>query len=764
MDRLPLEISYDAARSTYSLSDGQRRVNFRSADIDRAQSNAELTTFKVTTGSTTDHLSVSTTGTGEGQTRYVAGGFWQTQTDGTAAIEGRLASFVYGIPTLASSVPRTGLAGYDVRLMGANMIGTSIASLVGDGRIEVDFQSGALLANGRYSAVFPDAPPPAWHGSQWHARALLSSGRFEGDITMDNYGTGDFHGSLFGPAGEEIGGAFHILGENSRITSGAIFGVRRDTPPVVVESFLGSVPDAFFIPLHAGIEGDLSNRRRISNIREGDRILSIHRASNIYTVFAANGEAVRLGSYQSYADHTNDYILDPWYRTPYVKYLERFDRRNGVAAYDAMILGIDTPASAMPRMGRAIYNATLGGYLMEPDAIPRNLYGEGVLAADFTTGQITGEGSYSVRALTSSSAWGNITDRVLDKGTWQSSAALGSGSNRFSGTMQLDGANDYAGSLTGGFFGPDASEAAGVFQLDGPDGRKLAGTVGSRFDDRATMGVTELADLSKLTLMTSISIDTTDGYSSDPTYINASSNAVYLDNTSEQFPLVIFRNAVSVENALLARNNATNTLDSSNDNPAFRRYLYSAPNFDQQVDAYVFDGQGGRIELTYSSFAVARRADRPGQEWTPHFIAYGVPTTAATLPRSGLASYSGVVQGYGYVGDDMRTDSYNLTGTSSMNVNFGSGKATSTLLLAGAHTQNGSMLDFGRYDFSGNITNEQNQVLIDGVADKSGYHGALQGLFFGAAAAEYGGIFNLTLNGHNGLYGGARGAFVGKKD
>lgn len=757
--RLPLEISYDAARSTYSLSDGQRRVNFRSTDIDRAQSNAELTTFKVTAGSTTDHLSVSTTGTGEGQTRYVAGGFWQTQTDGTAAVEGRLASFVYGVPTPVSSAPRSGLGGYDVRLMGATMWSTAIASLVGEGRVEIDFQSGGLLAKGRYSTIYPDTPPAS--DSQWRAQALLSSGRFEGDITLDNLGTGDFHGFLFGPAGEEFGGAFHAETESSWITSGAIFGVRRDTPPVKVESFLGSVPDAFFVPLHAGIEGDLSNRRRISDIREGDRILSIHRAGNTYHVFAANGEAVRPGSD---GEAHEDYIFAPSQVTPYVKYLERFNRSNGVAAYDAMILGIDTPASAMPRMGRAIYNAELGGYLMEPDAIPRNLYGEGVLAADFTTGQITGEGSYSIRALTSSSVWGGVTDRVLDKGTWQSSAALGSGSNRFSGTMQLDGANDYAGSLTGGFFGPDASEAAGVFQLDGPDGRKLAGTIGSRFDDRATMGVTKLADLSKLTLLTSVSVDTDKGYSTDPTDINSSANAVYLDNTSDQFPLVIFRSAVSIENALLARSNATNTLDSSNNNPAFRRYLYSAPNFDQQVDAYVFDGQGGRIELTYSSFAVARRSDSPGEGWRPHFIAYGVPTTAATLPRSGLASYSGVVQGYGYVGDDMKTDSYNLTGTSSMNVNFGSGRATSTLLLAGAHTQNGSALDFGRFDFSGNITNEQNQVIIDGVANKSGYQGALQGLFFGAAAAEYGGIFNLDINGHNGLYGGARGAFVGKKD
>lgn len=46
----------------------------------------------------------------------------------------------------------------------------------------------------------------------WGAVALIASGsnNFSGRISFDNHDSGDLRGALYGPAAEEVGGAYHL--------------------------------------------------------------------------------------------------------------------------------------------------------------------------------------------------------------------------------------------------------------------------------------------------------------------------------------------------------------------------------------------------------------------------------------------------------------------------------------------------------------------------------------------------------------------------
>jgi len=203
---LALTISYNAATQAYTVSDGVRSQTFDPGDLDAVQSSSTLTTYTITSGNTTESLSLTKPGTGAGQTRYVAAGFWQRQVNGATSVDGRFEAFAYGIRTPDGALPRSGFASFDVALLGAESFGSLVYALAGSGRVNASLQSGAIVGAGTYNKVNV-ATGAAENNHVWGFAAFLSanSNNFDGQIALTSVaGRGELHGAFFGPAAKDM--------------------------------------------------------------------------------------------------------------------------------------------------------------------------------------------------------------------------------------------------------------------------------------------------------------------------------------------------------------------------------------------------------------------------------------------------------------------------------------------------------------------------------------------------------------------------------
>jgi hypothetical protein len=133
-------VAYNQASGTYTIYNGTRSQSFAPSDRDNALSSLTLTTLKRTSGTVTDTLvlTVPTQFRGRGY-EWVGGGVWQ-RTTGTSG--GSVDAFAYGVETVASDVPRTGSAVYDITLMGVGAWQNALTSLAGTGSLNLNFRLG----------------------------------------------------------------------------------------------------------------------------------------------------------------------------------------------------------------------------------------------------------------------------------------------------------------------------------------------------------------------------------------------------------------------------------------------------------------------------------------------------------------------------------------------------------------------------------------------------------------------------------------------
>ncbi|HEX5279980.1 MAG TPA: transferrin-binding protein-like solute binding protein [Micropepsaceae bacterium] len=133
--------------------------------------------------------------------------------------------------------------------------------------------------------------------------------------------------------------------------------------------------------------------------------------------------------------------------------------------FGAFISGYETPASAIPAAGTAVYSATanVAGYLTAPFVLA-SLAGDGSFSADFSSGVITGNFTNMVASNRVTTApWNDVSI----------TASLISGTSHFSGSTAVTSAPDAAfaisrtasGHIDGGFYGPNANELGAVWSL-----------------------------------------------------------------------------------------------------------------------------------------------------------------------------------------------------------------------------------------------------------------------------------------------------------
>jgi hypothetical protein len=131
--------------------------------------------------------------------------------------------FIFGQPSQASAVPRSGSAGYELRFKGSRSSGTSdtLLHMTGGGVALVNFSTGKIEISGKTSSQNYTPQHPAYAlvvsevAGQVRASGSITSGenKFTGTFTAqggasDTY-KGDFTGSFFGPNAQDIGGTLY---------------------------------------------------------------------------------------------------------------------------------------------------------------------------------------------------------------------------------------------------------------------------------------------------------------------------------------------------------------------------------------------------------------------------------------------------------------------------------------------------------------------------------------------------------------------------
>lgn len=751
---LALTISYDATTQAYTVSDGVRSQTFEPGDFDPGKSSATLTTYTITSGNTTESLSLTKTGTGAGQTRYVAAGFWQRQVNGATSVDGRFEAFAYGIRTPDGALPRTGFASFDVSLLGAESFGALVYALAGSGRVNASLESGAIIGAGTYSKTNV-ATGAAEAGHVWGFAAFLSanSNNFDGQIALTSVaGRGELHGAFFGPAANEVGASFSYDNNSDRAAAGTIIGVRNSTRLNQSTSLITPQNDTFFTPLGVSLRGSLDAQGRLSTVVTNPGLLAIHMRSSApgqFQYFSRDGRA-------------SD-ILPDGYNERGIRIFSGggsgaagtiFDTRPNRGYLDAFVFGFDTSAAGVPRTGTAQYAVTLLGGVMAPGATPQSLEGKGAFGVNFATGAVGTLGTYTVtsaRPVLDVHSSGTMTDG----GRWSGTGTLSSTANAFSGTFEMDGTTDYSGSLIGKFFGTNAAEVGAVANLTAASGaRAVAALTGAR-------GVGEIPDLTVTTTLQGSDAQFNTRPSQNPTQSTVLNPGIQIayDPAAKSYTFV--SPATSAAGAVPLNNSLTQANRTGGD-ATFTNYQatgYSGRTFNVGAGNPV-------IVLSYTSFAEIIEDRTVGGVATNshHYIAFGAQTPAFQVPTTGTASYSGVVYGTGRHG--LVSNEAALSGTSSFSVNFATNAASMLLDLTATDKASGVAQDLADLTFTGTLSAANRSAFV--LTTPAANNGTMNGQFNGPDAAEFAASFRFdlppTVPGNAASGSTFAGVTVGKKD
>jgi hypothetical protein len=160
------------------------------------------------------------------------------------------------------------------------------------------------------------------------------------------------------------------------------------------------------------------------------------------------------------------------------------------------------------------------------------------------------------------------------------------------------------------------------------------------------------------------------------------------------------------------------------------------------------------IALTYVDYGQWRRASTSGGTASVNdtYLVWGSRTPNASIPRTGSASYSTVVDGT-FVHND---GAYAVSGTGNLTANFAGATISYDATATGTKEVGVGSISFGTMTGTGSISFRSGAFSGRGVADAEGYKMDVVGNFYGPAAQEIGGLFRITGNNGQG-----QGAIVG---
>ena len=422
--------------------------------------------------------------------------------------------FVVGYATPAAAIPKTGSATFAIDLQGALAKANAIdvTQISGNGQFKVDFSTGSLQVNGNLSNAVRLFNVPLVLGS-FNGTGQITSGsaKYSGNLQISYSGaySGSFNGSFFGPAIDQTGAAFSLKDGAGGIASGVFFGSNNALTPVqvgidqltestklslfgFVEAFqtklspsnyqgymLGQVtynPATKTYNINGPLTSQYSNTTPLSlnltpsilDPAHSDATFTRYTTSNangavtasLFNVGAANPSLAL--TYTSFADIGQ---ADP---VPYPG-SEKSERYY-------VVFGLPTAVSQIPVSGTATYNGiaygrayghypAFGSVLSLPDANALQVNGTSNFVVDFGASTAVANLTLSATDLTT-----KATASLGQYSFGGSIAAASRGGSAFSSAFILRGTSENApkGVLQAQFFGPNAAEIGGTFNLQ-PD-------------------------------------------------------------------------------------------------------------------------------------------------------------------------------------------------------------------------------------------------------------------------------------------------------
>jgi hypothetical protein len=416
-----------------------------------------------------------------------------------------------------------------------------------------------------------------------------------------------------------------------------------------------------------------------------------------------------------------------------------------VKTTDGFVYGFPTGTTAVPRTGSGSYLIDIYGKVSEGSAGGANAAiakGMGQLDANFATGalSLTGEGLLN----------GSLFFSVGGSGT------IAAAGNSLSGNMSINVTGGfvggryrgfYSGPFDGSFFGPSAQELGAEFRLISGDTHMIGWFLGRALDTSST----RLQDLTSPRKLNGIAAFQnwdviTSGAPSLPT--GSVQNGTGTAGTGSS-PYAYPAGDAYVVNGVtfLPPDKLTAGTDSR-----YTTFQVTQGNVTYTLRAYRPGSANDQLVLSYMSFLdFLRTTPEPGGctgctaiDHLGYSIVYGLRTDPTAIPRTGTASYSGLIFGRGAADGIGRH--YSMTGTASLTADFAGDQISGTLSPVLTNTTTGNQFAIGNLVLApggirrtGPIDTGTN-ALITGALSGAGT-GNYSAAFFGPGGEELGAAF-----------------------
>ena len=435
---------------------------------------------------------------------------------------------------------------------------------------------------------------------------------------------------------------------------------------------------------------------------------------------------------------------------------------------DAFAYGVETLDSQVVRTGGASYDVDLLGIVARPQTV-FNLAGQGVLIVNFFSGAITG--SSFANGLRETQADNGAPGR---SGAWRFTGTLASNRNAVNGTLSLysSSTDQLDGTAVGRFYGPASEEVGLAFQAGGADGTRSVGTIIGRRGSGTIAGSNPS--------LTNLQFDETFlGTSVDRFFRTNPTTGVQIgdDTLRQSGQLQLAYRAGTQSFALQSAGTDLNVFGASNLIAAESNARYSV--YEQRNGSTVsrlalFRSGSGNDEfaLTYSSFAQWQRTE-PGPIAGDNFsrsgyLTFGIVTPNSAIPRTGLATYNGIVRGEGTPGAGSTLPLLSIEGTARLDFDFARAVFGGSMNLIAVNPSNSARTDLGAFPFSDGLLTSQafntNQGFFFGTINGNN-NNRLSGYLYGPNAEELAATFSTTFitPGTTSFGGFAQGAIVARR-
>lgn len=491
-----ISVSYNAAAKSYSVSIAGRSQTFTPADSVSGSREGEQVFMKEASGLKERLTLVTSPRLGTTSNRYVGMGFWrQSRLDPTTQPE-RVASFVYGLQTPNSAMPRTGQGNFLIDVYALSSVpGFAPSSLDGTGRFDIDFMQGAFSTDTYLKETDLVTGDTRVGGSlRLIGSGLLSSSdpTFSGYVTLETRHanmSGVLSGRFYGPNADEIGASFTVTDRAGGTAAGSFTGQRREGAPqvnlslanaTVAEQFLApgatltfldytlSDPQARISMREGGLANKLGGNFRflpgLSSLPIVDftSAMLVPGAANFDTYrTTVDGEAVKLELYkigQANSELALTYVgLGRWQTNIFIGITQR--------EYQSFVYGLETPARLLTaRTGTGRYDGVVYGSAANPTT--RAFYDvRGSSRYDVDFSRQTYSGFLQLRGLKD--------DETVDFGRYEFTGSMG---YMAESSASLTYAGEHRGELRSRFYGPKGEEIGGRFTINVPASVHPGGT------------------------------------------------------------------------------------------------------------------------------------------------------------------------------------------------------------------------------------------------------------------------------------------------